>query len=96
MASRPDGPRTGVRKRDSRIDWGARRREVNRILAAPREEIWWGCEPAEIFEALHEALYLAESAAERVPNPGLLLALIRAKGAANELWARAGKPGLAM
>jgi len=71
-----------------RIDWGARRREVSALLRNPPRGDWWGMDATQLMDALGEALYLAESAAERVPHPELLRALLLAKGAAAELHAR--------
>lgn len=88
MAERSDGPRTHVRSEKARIDWGARRRQVSALLRDPPQRVWWGMDDAELMDAISEALYLAEAAAERVPHPELLRQLLLAKGAAHELWKR--------
>lgn len=95
MAARPDGQRTDVRQGANRIDWGARRRAVSALLRNPPQRVWWGMSDAELIEQLGEALYLAESAAERVPHPELLHSLLLAKGAAHELWKRSPEQAVA-
>lgn len=88
MSARPDGTRNARSAQSNRIDWGARRRAVNALLRNPPQRIWWGFDLDELIDQLCTALYIAESAAERVPNPELLRELLLAKGAAGELHKR--------
>jgi hypothetical protein len=88
MAYGPDGTPNMRSREQRRIDWGARRREVSRILRDPPTRIWWGMDLDQLLDELGQALYLAEAQAEHVPDPSLLSACLLAKGAAFELYRR--------
>lgn len=92
MPTRPDGQARAAQREQRRIDWGRRRREVQRILRQPEQLVPEGLGPLELWDLLWQALYVAESTAERGADPELLSATLRAKGAAGQLWKLAGSP----
>lgn len=92
MHSAPDGTHRAAAREKRRIEWAARRREVQRILAHPERIDVSTLDLPQLWDQLWESLYVTEANAERMAAPELLVSALTAKAVAFRLYEAAGRP----